>query len=150
MTETSIKMLITLPACMFAGTVLFLSTVFAKASANLSEKEYYAIFTKIIIHGRKSILINTIVLVPLLTLIVFVVIYGFQDSLFLSGTIVYVIGSFVLSRVLNEPTYAKLLSTDPNDAEAVSIFRKKLNQSNRLRAVISLLGVLVMGVSYLG
>lgn len=150
MTETAIKMLIILPAWLFAGTVLFLSTVFAKASAGLSEKEYHAIFAKIIEHGRKSILINTIVLVPLLMLIVLVVIDGFKDILFISGAIVYVIGSFVLSRVLNEPRYAKLLSTDPNDTKAVSNLREKLNRGNSLRAVISVMGAIMMGVSYLG
>lgn len=149
MVEMALKLLITIPACMFAGIVLFLASVFKQSSEEITEAEYYAIFTNIITHGRKSFLINIIVIMPLLVLIVFITLYRFDDLLFLADAIIYVIGSFVLSRLLNEPTYTKLLATDPGDTEAVSLFREELNRGNTLRAGTSLLGVVLMGVSYL-
>ena len=147
--EIVLKLLITFPACMFAGIVLFLASVFKQSSEQVTEAQYYAIFTKIIMYGRKSFLINTIVIVPLLALILFVILYRFDDILFLAGAIIYVIGSFLLSRLLNEPIYTKLLATDPDDVTTVRLFRDKLNRGNTLRARISLLGVLLIGASYL-
>ncbi|MCG8416016.1 MAG: DUF1772 domain-containing protein [Pseudomonadales bacterium] len=148
MTIITLKLLILIPASVFTGVVLFLATVFSKSTVDMNSNNYHVLFTNIIRNGRKSILINSIVLLPLIGLVALVLIAGLSDLVFLGGAICFIFGSFVLSRAVNEPIYNQLLSTDPENNDEIGVIRYKLNRSNGLRALFSLLGVLAMGLSY--
>lgn len=147
MSEFTLRIVIVLPAAIFSGIVLFLASVLRRTFSHLTEAEFYAVFAQIIQYGRRSILINSLVLIPLLALIIYVMTIGIKDSLFIAGASLYVVGSFVLSRLLNEPNYTKLLSGNGTNTAAISILRDKLNRGNVARAVLSTAGVLVMGLS---
>lgn len=149
MNEHMLQIAIAFPAALFSGIVLFLASVLRRTFENITETEYHALFTQIIHNGRRSILINTIVLFPPVALIVYLARYGFADVLFITGVLVYSVGSFVLSRLWNEPAYSQLLTTPRTDIEATARLRSKLNRSNRARAILSTVGVLLMALALL-
>jgi uncharacterized membrane protein len=149
MVELTLKIVITLLAGVFAGIVLFLASVLRRAFVNISEAEFHAIFTQIIQHGRRSVLINSLVLIPLVSLIIYMTVYGLRDALFIVGASLYVVGSFVLSRLLNEPNYTQLLASNNRDRASIAMLRDKLNRGNIARAALSAAGVLLMGVSFI-
>jgi uncharacterized membrane protein len=126
-----------------------LASVLRHTFSSLTETEFHTVFSHVIRYGRKSILINSLVLIPLLCLIVYVARYGAQDVLFIAGTSLYVIGSFVLSRLLNEPNYTQLLACNSADTASIARLRSKLNQGNIARAALASTGVLLMGWSLL-
>lgn len=149
MNEHMLQIAIAFPAALFSGIVLFLASVLRHTFENITETEYHTLFTQIIHHGRRSILINTIVLFPPLALGVYLVRYGFADTLFITGVLVYSVGSFVLSRVCNEPAYTQLLTTPRTDTEATARLRSKLNRSNNALIILSTTGILLMALALL-
>jgi uncharacterized membrane protein len=133
-------------SALFTGVVLFLSTVLRKTFNTLTEEQYYAVFSKIIVAGRKAIVINTIVLIPIPIFVVYLI-YGFRNWIFIIGALLYILGSFISSILINEPVYTRLLETDiSNQAELVRI-RGLLNKGNITRAILSLLGTVLVGIS---
>lgn len=147
MTALTLQLSVLILAAIFAGIVLFLALVLKPVLLGITEAEYYAVFTRLIRHGRKSILINGIMLLPILLLIVYLVLYGFENPLFITGIVIYVIGSLGISRAINEPAYTRLLALRPESGAAINELRSRINQGNLLRAVISTLGVILIGVS---
>lgn len=147
MTAMTLQVLIATLACLFAGIVLFLASVLKQTFDAITEAEYYAVFTQIIKYGRASILINTIVLLPLILLIVYLFLFGLEDLLFIAGVVIYIIGSFVLSRAINEPMYTQLLAQPQEAYDEIARLRTRLNYGNTIRAVVSTAGVLCMGIS---
>ena len=133
-------------SALFAGVVLFLATVLRSTFNALTEEQYYAVFSKIIVMGRKSIAINTIVLIPILIFVAYLI-YGFRNWLFIIGALLYILGSFVSSRLINEPAYKQLLETDINDPAALARIRGLLNKGNITRAIFSLFGTVLVGIS---
>ncbi|KYC42156.1 hypothetical protein WA1_19375 [Scytonema hofmannii PCC 7110] len=131
---------------LFTGIVLFLSTVLLETFNALTEEQYYSVYSEIIVRGRKSIVISTIVLVPILIFSTYII-YGFRNLFFLIGALLYILGSFVSSRFINEPAYTKLLKMDTNDRAAMIEIRDLLNKGNITRTVFSLFGILLVGIS---
>jgi uncharacterized membrane protein len=132
-------------SALFAGAVLFLSTVLRATFNALTAEQYYAVFSNIIKNGRKSIVISMTVLIPMLILIAYLI-YGFRNWFFIIGSLVYIIGSFASSRLINEPLYTKLLEASDDQAELIRL-RGLLNKGNIIRAGLSLLGVTLVGIS---
>jgi uncharacterized membrane protein len=133
-------------SALFTGTVLFLSTVLCKTFNALTSEQYHSVYSEVIVNGRKSFFINAIVLVPILILIAYLI-CGFRNLFFIIGSFLYIIGSFVLSRLINEPAYAQLLAVDISDQAEVTRLRDLLNRGNITRAVFSLAGTLLVGSS---
>ncbi len=133
-------------SALFAGVVLFLSTVLRVTFNALTEEQYYAIFSKIIVNGRKSIVTSIIVLIPILIFAAYLI-YGFRNWFFIAGALLYILGSFVSSRLINEPAYTQLLATDINDKAELVRVRSLLNKGNITRAILSLLGIVLVGIS---
>lgn len=131
---------------LFAGIVLFLSTVLRDTFNGLTKEQYYSVYSEIIIRGRKSLVINTIVLVPILIFLAYLI-CGFSNLFFMSGALLYILGSWVTSRLINEPAYTKLLNINLNDQVEMMRIRGLLNKGNLTRAVLSLLGILLVGMS---
>lgn len=149
MTAMMLQVVLTILACLFAGTALFLASVLKRVFETITEVEYYAVITQVIKYGRASIFINTVVLLPIILLIVYVSLFGLEDLLFVGGVLVYIIGSFGLSRALNEPTYSQLLAQPQAAHEEIARLRTRLNYENTLRAIVSTAGVVGMGLSLL-
>lgn len=133
-------------SALFAGVVLFLSTVLRDTFNSLTEEQYYAIFSKIIVNGRKAIVINTIVLIPILIFVAYLI-YGFSNWFFIIGAVLYMLGSFVSSILINEPLYRQLLETDINNQAELFRLRGLLNKGNITRLMLSLFGVVLVGLS---
>ncbi|BAZ41986.1 hypothetical protein NIES4101_79540 [Calothrix sp. NIES-4101] len=133
-------------SALFAGIVLFLSTVLRETFNALTEERYYSVYSEIIIRGRKSIIINIIVLVPILIFAVYLI-CGFRNLLFIIGSLLYIFGSFVSSILINEPAYTQLLNMDINDQAGIIRIRGLLNKGNIVRAISSFLGILLVGIS---
>jgi uncharacterized membrane protein len=131
---------------LFTGVVLFLSTVLRETFNALTEEQYYAVFSKIIVAGRKSIVINTIVLIPILIFAAYLI-YGFRNWFFIIGALLYILGSFVSSILINEPVYTQLLETDVSDRTELVRIRGLLNKGNITRAILSLFGTILVGIS---
>jgi uncharacterized membrane protein len=131
---------------LFTGIVLFLSTVLRETFNALTEEQYYCVYSAIIDKGRKSIFINTIVLVPLLIFLAYLI-YGFRNLFFIIGSLLYILGSFVSSILINEPAYTELLKMDITDRAGMIRIRGLLNKGNITRAVLSLFGILLVGIS---
>ena len=146
MTALTLQLSILILAAIFAGIVLFLALVLKPVFIGITEAEYYTVFTRLIRNGRKSILINAIMLLPILLLIVYLVVYGFENPLFIMGVVIYVIGSLGISRAINEPAYTRLLALRPESCAAINELRSRISLGNLLRAVISSLGVVIIGV----
>lgn len=133
-------------SALFAGVVLFLSTVLRVTFNALTEEQYYAVFSKIIVAGRKSIVVNTIVLIPILIFVAYLI-YGFRNWCFILGAVLYISGSFAASRLIHEPAYTQLLETDINDQAELTRIRGLLNKGNIIRAMLSLFGAVLVGIS---
>lgn len=133
-------------AALFAGVVLFLSTVLRATFNALTEEQYYAVFSKIIVNGRKSIVISMIVLIPILIFAAYLI-YGFRNWFFIIGALLYILGSFVSSRLINEPAYTQLLEANINDQAELVRLRGLLNKGNITRAILSLFGMVLIGIS---
>lgn len=131
---------------LFTGIVFFLSTVLRETFNVLTEEQYHFVYSEIIVRGRKSIVINGIVLVPILIFLAYLI-YGFRNSFFIIGSLLYILGSFVSSRLINEPAYTKLLKVDINDQAEIIGIRGLLNKGNIARTVLSLFGILLVGIS---
>jgi uncharacterized membrane protein len=130
---------------LFAGVALFLSTVLRVTFNTLTEEQYYAVFSKIIVNGRKSIVISMTILIPILIFVAYLI-YGFRNWFFMIGALLYIAGSFVSSRLINEPLYTQLLEANNDQAELIML-RGLLNKGNITRAGLSLLGVVLVGIS---
>ena len=133
-------------ASFFTGVVIFLSTVLRKTFNALTEEEYYSVYSEIIVLGRKSIFISLIVLIPVLLFLAYLI-CGFRNLFFIIGALLYILGSFVTSRLINEPAYTQLLQMDIKDQAEIIKVRVLLNKGNISRAILSLLGILLIGVS---
>lgn len=132
-------------SALFTGVVLFLSTVLRATFNALTEEQYYAVFSKIIENGRKSIVISMTVLIPILTFSAYLI-YGFRNWFFIIGSLLYIAGSFASSRLINEPLYTQLLKANNDQAELIKL-RGLLNKGNITRAGFSLLGTVLVGIS---
>jgi uncharacterized membrane protein len=132
-------------SALFAGVALFLATVLRATFNALTEEQYYAVFSKIIVAGRKSIVINTTILIPILIFAAYLI-YGFRNWFFIIGSLLYILGSFVSSRLINEPLYTKLLEANNDQAELIRL-RGLLNKGNITRATLSLFGTILVGIS---
>ena len=133
-------------SALFTGVVLFLSTVLRASFNTLTEEQYYAVFSKIIVEGRKSIVINTIILIPILIFAVYLI-YGFRNLFFIIGALLYILGSFVSSILINEPAYTQLLETDISDQAELVRIQGLINKGNITRAILSLFGIVLVGIS---
>ncbi|MUG95192.1 DUF1772 domain-containing protein [Scytonema sp. UIC 10036] len=131
---------------LFTGIVLFLSTVLRETFNTITEEQYYSVYSEIIVRGRKSIFINTIVLVPILIFSAYII-CGFRNLFFLIGAVLYILGSFVSSRFINEPAYTKLLKMDRNEQAGMIEIRDLLNKGNITRTILSFFGILLVGIS---
>ncbi|OLP15390.1 hypothetical protein BST81_26635 [Leptolyngbya sp. 'hensonii'] len=132
-------------SALFAGVVLFLSTVLRATFNALTVEQYYAVFSKIIENGRKSIVISMTVLIPMLIFAAYLI-YGFRNWFFMIGSLLYIVGSFVSSRLINEPLYTQLLEASNDQTELIRL-RGLLNKGNITRAGLSLFGVVLVGIS---
>lgn len=144
--EPLFKILFLILSALFAGVTLFLSTVLRATFNALTEEQYYAVFSKIIVNGRKSITINMIVLIPILIFAAYLI-YGFRNWFFIIGALLYLLGSFASSRLINEPLYTQLLEVNINDQTELVRLRGLLNRGNITRAILSLLGTTLVGIS---
>ncbi|MGA7936267.1 MAG: hypothetical protein WCA35_22120 [Kovacikia sp.] len=133
-------------SALFAGVVLFLSTVLRVTFNALTEEQYYAVFSKIIVAGRKSTVVNAIVLIPILIFSAYLI-YGFRNWFFVIGALLYILGSFASSILINEPAYTQLLETDINEQAELARIRGLLNKGNIIRAMLSLFGTVLVGIS---
>ena len=133
-------------AALFAGVVLFLATVLRATFNALTAEQYYAVFSKIILYGRKAIVIKTIVLIPILIFAAYLI-DGFRNWFFIIGALVYMSGSFVSSILMNEPLYRQLLETEINNQAELFRLRSLLNKGNITRSMLSLLGTTLVGLS---
>ena len=144
--ELLFKISFLLLSSLFTGLVLFLSTVLREAFNALTEEQYYSVYSEIIPKGRKSIFINTIVLIPILILSAYLI-YGFRNLFFIIGALLYILGSFAASRLINEPAYTELLNMDIKDRAGIIRIRDLLNKGNITRAVLSFFGIFLVGIS---
>ncbi len=144
--ELPFKISFLILAALFAGVALFLSTVLRVTFNALTEEQYYAVFSKIIVNGRKSIVISMIVLIPILIFAAYLI-YGFRNWFFIIGALLYMLGSFVSSRLINEPAYTQLLEANINDQAELARLRGLLNKGNITRALLSLFGLVLIGIS---
>lgn len=133
-------------SALFAGVTLFLSTVLRATFNALTKEQYYDVFSKIIVNGRKSIVISMIVLIPILIFSAYLI-YGFRNWFFIIGALLYVLGSLVSSRLINEPLYTQLLEANINDQAELFRLRGLLNKGNITRAIFSLFSVILVGIS---
>ena len=144
--ELLFKISFLLLSSLFTGLVLFLSTVLREAFNALTEEQYYSVYSEIIPKGRKSIFINTIVLIPILILSAYLI-YGFRNWFFIIGALLYILGSFASSRLINEPLYTQLLKVNISDQAELVRLRGLLNKGNITRSILSLLGTILVGLS---
>lgn len=130
----------------FTGIVLFLSTVLRETFNALTAEQYYSVYSEIIGRGRKSIAVSTIVLTPILLFSTYLI-CGFRNVFFISGSLLYILGSFGASRLINEPLYTKLLKMDINEKAEIMTIRTLLNKGNITRTILSLFGTVLTGIS---
>jgi uncharacterized membrane protein len=102
----------------FTEIVLFLSTVLRETFNALTVEQHYSVYSNIIAKGRKSVAINTLVLVPILIFAAYLI-YGFRNLFFIGGSLLYILGSFVSSRFINEPAYTELHEMDITDQAGI-------------------------------
>lgn len=126
--------------------MLFLSTVLRETFNALTTEQYHSVYSEVIVKGRKSIFINLVVLVPMLIVLVYLI-CGFRHLLFIVGSLLYILGSFISSRLINEPAYTQLLEVNIDDQAEVERLQGLLNKGNITRAVLSLAGTLLVGSS---
>ena len=143
--QTLIETVIIVPAAVFTGVVVFLSTVLRQAFDDLPPDVYQRVYGLVIRVGRRSVTIWSLVLLPVVALTAHLAL-GYGDALVVAGTLVYVAGAIVASRLVNEPLYTRLLDADPEDVAEVSRVRTLLHRANGTRAVVSLVGVAVVAV----
>ena len=145
--ELIFKLSVLVLASFFTGIGIFLSTVLRSTFDALSEKDYLNVYCKIIPYGSSSFFINGLILIPVIIFITYIAL-GFRDSLFIAGATLYIVGSFAISRFMNEPIYSRLLKTDGAERHAIKEIRSTLNKANILRAIVSFAGILLIAASF--
>jgi hypothetical protein len=145
--EFLLKLSFLILSSLFTGIALFLSTVLRNTFNSLAEKDYYTVFSKIIRYGRRSLLINAIVLIPIAILAAYFAL-GFNDKVFIAGSILYISSSFAVSKFVNEPIYTGLLKTDSANYLEIHQTRSLLNKANILRAALSFVGMIIIAASF--
>jgi uncharacterized membrane protein len=144
--ELHFQMAFLILASLFTGIALFLSTVLRETFNALTTEQYHAVYSEVIVRGRKSIFINAIIIVPILLFLSYLI-CGFRNPFFISGSLLYILGSFGASTLINEPAYTKLLEIDIKEQTGIIEIRTLLNKGNITRAILSLLGILLIGIS---
>lgn len=144
--ELLLKVALLLLSTLFAGVVLFLSTVMRTTFNALSTEHYRTVFANVIVAGRASTAINFLVLTPLALLTAYLLM-GYRDRMFVAGALCSILGSFVTSVAVNEPLYRQLLQTEPTRSSELLRLRRLLNQANLLRTTLSLTGSLLVALS---
>lgn len=144
--ELLLKVVFLLLSALFAGVVLFLSTVLRTTFNALNLEQYRAVFANIIVAGRASTAINILVLTPLALFAIYLL-CGYRDGLFVAGALCYIAGSFVASVAINEPLYRQLLRAEATEVKEMTRLRRLLNGANLIRATFSLAGSMLVGLS---
>lgn len=85
--------------------------------------------------------------IPFFATIVFPIVFGLSDTMFFIGMVLCSL-SQVVSKITNVPLYNKINKMTTVDKDEVNSIRDSLRRANWLRALIALIGFLVIMVSY--
>lgn len=63
---------------------------------------------------------------------------SYRNLPFILGSLLYILGSFAASTLINEPAYTELLEIDINDQAGITRIRSILNKGNITRGLLKL------------
>ncbi len=143
MTRSFAEVLLLIPAALCSGFVIFVACVFQGVMESVDEAAFKRILTELYKHAIKSIYAVSVASVTFVGMIPYFIYYGAENRWFTAGLIFWVITSIV-SKVTNLPIYGRVFALDAAETEKLNEERRKLHNANILRAVLSLISIILM------
>jgi hypothetical protein len=143
MTQTFVEILLTIPAALTTGFVMFIAGVIQNIMNDMDEAAFKKFLTSLHKHALKSpyaIIVSSITFIGMIPYFIF---YGFQNWWFVAGLIMWVIASIV-SKATALPIYASVDVIDSSDIARLREERRKLQTANILRSTLSFVSVVLM------
>lgn len=147
MTETSAEILIITINALGAGILMFISGVIQKIMDDMDAPTFKWFLNRLDKTAMSNPFTVTIATLPIIVVIPYFVIYGFNHWWFTSGLILWMIGS-TITKVTNMPVYRWVANPENTDPEELGKQRRKLRLANSLRAWLTLASVVLMACQF--
>lgn len=147
MTETSAEILILTINALGAGILLFVAGVIQKIMNDMDAPTFRWFLNKLDRTAMSNPFAVTIATLPVIVVIFYFVVYGFNHWWFTAGLIVWMIGG-TITKITNMPVYKWVGNPKNTDPEELSKQRRKLQFGNTLRAWLTLASVILMASQF--
>lgn len=149
MTQTFWMAAILLVSALEAGLLLGVMAIFQKVMNDFDEQSFKFFVTKMAYHAKRSPYALAISLLTTIAAVIYWIVYRLDNLWFSAGLAVWILGS-VVGKITNEPVYRKVPEVPSDHTEELREYRRKLQSGNRLRALITLLSVILMVIGFWG
>lgn len=143
MSQTFAEVLLTIPAAMCTGFVIFVAGVIQAIMNDQDEADFKRFLVMLKNKALRSPFAIGISSVTFAGMIPYFIVYRFGNTWFTAGLAMWVIASTV-SKITVLPIYARVESLDSSETFQLAEERRKLHRANILRATLSALSVLLM------
>ena len=147
MDETAVEAVILAINALGAGILLFVSGVVQRVMNDMDELAFKRFALTLVRAATSDPFAVTIATIPILAVIYYFVIYGFNHWWFIAGIVIWMVGSGI-TKVANLPVYNWI--RDPKNADPEELRRRRhtLQLGNLWRAWLTLLSVVVMACQF--
>lgn len=147
MTETTAEIFIVILNALGAGLLMFIAGVLQKIMNNMEAYEFKKFINTLDKTAMNDQFAVTVATLPLIAVVCYFIFYGFNHWWFITGIIVWIIGSS-MTKVINLPIYKWLLNPKNNDPKEIKEKRHKLQSGNTLRAWTTLISIILMTMQF--
>ena len=143
MTRDFAEILLIIPTAFCAGFLMFVAGVIQGAMNDMDEAGFKRFMASLYRHAVRSpyaIIVSSVTFVGAVPYFIF---FGFGHGWFTAGIALHTVTSIV-SKSLNLPIYNRIAALESGDAERLREERRKLQNANRVRAVLQFVTVVLM------
>ncbi len=145
MSKTVAEIIILIPSVLYTGYLLFVAGVVQNIMNKLDEatfQRFLNLLDQTATRSPYAIIVGSLTFIGMFPYFIF---YGFNNWWYTAGLIVFVIASIV-SKSLNLPIYKRVSSINSSDTALLNKERRKLQSSNRVRAVVQFISMALMTI----
>ena len=130
----------------FCGVLLFVADVLQRIFNDMDTASFARFMPLLYRRAGYSPFVLISMLIPFVGLFVYLILYGFENTVFVAGLVIFAIG-IAVAKHINGPIYREIMGADPDDSAYLTGRRRRLQTANIVRATIATAGLAVM---YLG
>lgn len=145
MSKTVVEILILIPSVLYTGYLLFVAGVVQSIMNQLDEATFQRFLTLLDKTATRSPYAITVGSLTFVGMFPYFIFFGFDNWWYTAGLVVFVIASIV-SKALNLPIYKRVSSLNSGDTALLNEERRKLQGSNRVRAVVQFISMALMTI----